>query len=203
MYVIGLTGGIGSGKSTVAATFANLGAGVIDTDAISREITQPGLPATKAIEKHFGNQVINPDGTLDRNAIKQHIFNDPDERNWLEELLHPLIKAELKRQIDELETPYCIAVIPLLFEVEFYESINRILVIDVTEETQIERTMKRDGVSREVVIKILQAQAKRKDRIARAHDIIINDGSTEDVIAQVEQLHHKYLKLAASDKKHI
>lgn len=197
MFVVGLTGGIGSGKSVVANAFANLGIPIIDADQAARDVTQPGMPATKTIEKHFGNSMINPDGSLDRGALRQRVFSHPNDRQWLERLLHPLIREHMQAQIDQLEAPYCIAVIPLLLEAEFYHFVNRILVVDVPEETQIERVMARDNLSHEHVIHILKAQAKRTDRTAKAHDIIHNDGQLEDIRPQVEALHEKYLKLAA------
>lgn len=197
MFVVGLTGGIGSGKSFIANYFANLGVPIIDADVIAHDITAPGQPAAKTIETHFGNSVINPDGSLDRTALRQIIFNDPDQRQWLEELLHPLIIDEMKLQIGKLESSYCIAIIPLLFEVKVNHFINRILVIDTTEALQVERTMARDNINKEAVLKILQAQVKRIERTEQAHDIICNDGQPDDVSQQVTKLHQQYLKMAA------
>jgi dephospho-CoA kinase len=137
MLVVGLTGGIGSGKSTVANMFAALGVSVIDADVISREITQSGKPAFNSIIKHFGERLILPDGKLDRSQLRDIIFEDPKQRLWLENLTHPLIRDEMSRQIKNITAPYCIAVIPLLLEVEFYSFINRILVVDASEQKQI------------------------------------------------------------------
>lgn len=196
MLVIGLTGGIGSGKSTVADCFSKLGVPVIDADVVAREVTMPGMAATKQIEEHFGPDVLQADGSLDRAALRRYIFNDPDQRQWLEELLHPLIKAEIKHQISQIKAPYCIAVIPLLFEVDYYHFVNRTLVVDATEETQLQRAMSRDNASREAALKILLAQAKRDERLEKAHDVIHNDGKLEELMPQVEKLHEKYLEMA-------
>ncbi len=200
MFVVGLTGGIGSGKSFIAGLFANLGVPIIDADVVARDITMPGFPAAKKIEEHFGNTVINPDGSLDRQALRRIIFDDPDQRQWLEELLHPIIKEEIQLQVSKLESTYCIAVIPLLLEVEFDSLVHRVLVIDTTEELQIERTMARDNMTQDMVLKILHAQAKRKERTDRAHDIIHNIGLPEDTSHQVSALHQKYLKMAAENR---
>jgi len=196
MLVIGLTGGIGSGKSTVAKLFADLGVPIIDADVISRELTQPDQQAFTSIVKHFGNEIVLTDGTLDRAKLRTIIFDHSKERQWLENLLHPLIRNEMADQIKKQTKPYCIAVIPLLLEVEFYAFINRILVIDAPEHIQIERVMSRDNAAKEHVEAILKSQATRHDRIVRAHDIILNDGVMTDLAAQVEKLHEKYLQMS-------
>lgn len=196
MFVVGMTGGIGSGKSVVARMFAELDIPIIDADIIAREITEPGKDATKAIEKHFGTSVINPDGSLDRSALRRQIFDNTDQRQWLEDLLHPLIKLEMQTQISSLDAPYCVAVIPLLLEVEFYSLINRILVVDTTEKLQIERAAARDNMSREDALKIIHAQAKREARIKKAHDVIRNTGTLDELRQQVLDLHKRYLQMA-------
>jgi len=195
MLVVGLTGGIGSGKSLVASLFAEHHVPIIDTDVISRTLTQPKMPAFLSIVKHFGKGILQADGTLDRTQLSRIIFSDTEQRLWLEHLLHPLIQDEMEKQINALSAPYCIAIIPLLFEVEFYSIINRILVVDTPELLQIERVMSRDRVPRSHVEAILKSQAKRQDRVARAQDVILNDGQVSELIPQVEKLHEMYLGL--------
>jgi dephospho-CoA kinase len=195
MLVIGLTGGIGSGKSTVADLFADLGVPIIDADAKAREVTQPDKPAFLNIVKHFGDDILLSNGTLDRAKLRNIIFSDSKERLWLENLLHPLIREEMQHEINHLTGPYCIAVIPLLLEVEFYSFINRILVVDASLDAQIVRVMTRDKMNKLAVEAILKTQATRVDRKARAQDIIINDGTLADLIPQVEKLHEKYSKM--------
>lgn len=195
MLVVGLTGGIGSGKSTVAKLFAERGAAIIDADIVAREVTMKDKPAFKKIISHFGSDVLLSDGNLDRSKLRQIIFDDPNERLWLEQLLHPLIKDEMKQQITKMTAPYCIAVIPLLLEVEFFSFINRILVVDTPESEQMRRVMLRDNISESEVEAILHSQASRQDRRAKAQDIIMNDGVLEDLLPQIDKLHEKYLSL--------
>lgn len=196
MLIIGLTGGIGSGKSAVATLFAERGVPIIDTDIIARDLTQAGKAAFQRIIEHFGNSILLENGSLDRAKLRMIIFSNPKQRLWLERLLHPLIQKEMEQEISQLSSPYCIAVVPLLFEVEFYSIINRILVVDTPEHMQIERVMSRDKISQEHVEKILKTQANREDRLARAQDIIINDGHLADLIPQVDKLHQMYLKMS-------
>lgn len=201
MLVIGLTGGIGSGKSVVADCFSKLGTPIMDADIVARDVTMPNMPATKLIADHFGPDVLQADGSLNRSALRQYIFNDPDQRQWLEELLHPLILQEIQRQISEVNAPYCIAVIPLLFEVDYHHLVNRTLLVDASEETQLQRTTARDNITRETAMKMLLAQAKRNDRLKKAHDVIHNDGKLEELMPQVKCLHEKYLEMAFHCKK--
>lgn len=195
MLVIGLTGGIGSGKSTVAKLFSERGIPIIDADIVAREVTQPNKPAFKEIALHFGDEILH-NGSLDRGKLRKIIFENAKQRRWLEELLHPIIRKEMEQEIKSFNTPYCIAVIPLLLEVEFYFFINRILVVDTSPELQIKRIMSRDKTSKSEVETILKTQATREARIAKAHDLIINDGKLEDLAQQVAKLHEKYLELA-------
>ena len=197
MLVIGLTGGIGSGKSSVARLFAERGIPIIDTDLIARDVTQPNKPAFQRIVEHFGKGILLEDGSLDRAKLRNIIFTHSKQRLWLEHLLHPLIRKEMEQQISHLSAPYCIAVVPLLLEVEFYSMINRILVVDAPESIQIERVMTRDKIPQNHVEAILKTQANRHDRLARAHDVIINDGILADLIPQVEKLHQLYLQMSA------
>lgn len=199
MLVVGLTGGIGAGKTLVASLFAKHGIPIIDADVIARELTQPKQPALLAIVQHFKEQLLLTDGTLDRAKLRKIIFNDPKQRHWLESLLHPLIRDEMVQQIKQVKMSYCIAIIPLLFEVEFYSFINRILVVDATENLQIERVLKRDNISKTELDAILKTQANRLDRVARAQDLITNNGSLEALNEQVEKLHEKYLAMSRND----
>lgn len=200
MLVIGLTGGIGSGKSTVANLFAELGATIIDTDQLARDVTQPGQPALKKIAKHFGPEILLPDNSLNRSALRKIIFADDKNRRWLENLLHPLIRQEMERLISSATSPYCIAVIPLLLETKPNPLIDRILVVDASEEQQIARAYNRDNVSRDDIAAIIKTQVSREHRIKAAHDVITNTGSLEELAHQVEKLHQLYLQEAKNKK---
>lgn len=196
MLVIGLTGGIGSGKSVVADLFAERDIPIIDADMIAREVTQSGSPALADIAEHFGSSVIQEDGTLNRTALRDKIFADADERIWLENLLHPLILQRIDEIIRSLKTPYCIVVIPLLFETGTQTLIDRTLLVDAPETEQVARVSRRDHVSIEHVQAIMQTQTTREQRRALADDVIVNDGSLADLEAQVDTLHEKYSKAA-------
>lgn len=188
MFVIGLTGGIGSGKSTVAELFAKKGVTVIDTDQLARDVMLSNQPAYDAIIHRFG--------TADRGELRKIVFANPDDRIWLEELLHPLIRRELKRQAETAQSPYCIAVIPLLFESTPNPLIQRVLVVDTTEELQLQRGMLRDNQSQSDIEAILKTQVSRETRLSKADDIIPNNGTPLDLIPHVDQLHQKYLAYA-------
>ncbi|MFZ2315398.1 MAG: dephospho-CoA kinase [Gammaproteobacteria bacterium] len=197
MLVIGLTGGIGSGKSTVADMFARYHVPIIDADVIAREVIEPGQPALLDIIDHFETPLLQDDGSINRDKLRDIIFTHPEERMWLENLLHPLIRAEMSKQIAALTHPYCIVVIPLLLEArDPYPFIHRILIVDTTEELQLERAAKRDNKSTESIQAILNSQIKRADRLAKAHDVILNDGKLEDLEQEVSILHKKYLELS-------
>jgi dephospho-CoA kinase len=195
MLIIGLTGGIGSGKSTVADLFAEYAVPIIDADVIAREVTEPSHPAFATIIDHFGKDLLLKNGLLDRAALRNLIFADTHQRDWLENLLHPLIRNEIEQRLKTLSAPYCIIVIPLLLEVKPYPFIDRILVIDAPEHKQIERVMSRDHVSKAHIEAILNTQIDRQHRLAQAHDIITNDGSLSDLKSQVEKWHQTYLKM--------
>jgi len=197
MYRIGLTGGIGSGKSTVAAKFRRLGVTVIDADDVARQVVEPGTDALRQIAAHFGKQVLQQDGSLDRARLRQLVFADETGRRWLEGLLHPLIRREIGTQLDQADSPYAILVSPLLVESGQSALVDRVLVIDVPVEVQIERTMKRDANSRDQVERIIAAQMPREERLAAADDIFDNAVAPEASDAAVERLHQQYLKLAA------
>ena len=196
--VIGLTGGIGSGKSTVADLFANYGIPIVDTDLIARDITERGSPVLQNIREKFGDEILNADGALKRKELREIIFKDSEKRQWLEELLHPLIRMEMRKQIDALDAPYCIAVIPLLFETPVNPIIDRVLVVDTTPELQIQRVAARDLHSVLQVEAIMQSQVKRESRLAGADDIIFNVEGPAYLVPQVENLHNSYLGMAAS-----
>jgi dephospho-CoA kinase len=196
MFIVGLTGGIGSGKTTVANLFAQKDIVIIDTDLISRQLTQTGTPALLAIYDYFGEEVIHPDGSFNRTALRKIIFTDSEKKRWLEHLLHPAIRNEMNQQALQATSPYCIAVIPLLMETEKNPIINRILVVDTTEEIQLTRAQVRDQSSKESIQAILDTQINRDERLKLADDIIHNSGSIAELIPQVDQLHKNYLLLA-------
>ncbi|MEW6590785.1 MAG: dephospho-CoA kinase [Pseudomonadota bacterium] len=198
MFVIGLTGGIGSGKSTVADRFAALGVPVIDTDVIARRLTERGGEALDAIRAAFGESVMQPDGSLDRAALRRRVFVDADARRRLEAILHPRIRRAVGQALAALETPYAIVVIPLLVETQGYRDVlDRVLVIDCPEALQVERVMARNGLSRAEVEAILAAQATRAERLAVADDVLPNTAAPDALGAAVDALHARYLALAA------
>lgn len=196
-YIVALTGGIGSGKSTVADAFSRLGIAIIDADIIARQVVEPHTPGLHAIAAHFGKSVINADGTLNRRLLREHIFSQPAEKAWLNALLHPMIHQETQRQIAGSTSPYVLWVVPLLVENQLQHKADRILVIDVSPETQLQRTMLRDNVSREHAEQILAAQATREARLAVADDVIDNDGAPDRIASDVARLHAQYLTYAA------
>lgn len=192
MLVIGLTGGIGSGKTTVANLFAKRGVPIIDADIIAREITSPGKPLHDVIIAHFQDKVTSKDGTLNRAKLRQEIFTNPDSKKWLEETLHPTIEAYLISALEKIEMPYCLLVIPLLIEVGSYPFIDRILVVDTSPKVQVDRVIKRDNARAEEVKAIIESQIDRNTRLTRAHDIVYNDGSLQELENQVIKLHKFY-----------
>ena len=193
--VIGLTGGIGSGKSTVARMFGALGVHWVDADDVARQVVEPGTQALIAIADHFGESILQDNGELDRAALRQKVFENPEQRRWLEGLLHPIIRQELIRQLspEDYNLPYVMLVSPLLLETNQHELVERIVVVDVPEETQINRTMARDGNSREQVERILAAQMPRAARREKADAIINNAQPLERVEASVHALHQRFL----------
>jgi dephospho-CoA kinase len=196
MYIIGLTGGIGSGKSAVAAQFRALGIRVVDADQAARAVVEPGTPALAAIAEHFGAGVIQADGSLDRAALRRRVFDDAGERRWLEQLLHPRIGEWLGAQLRSAPGPYAILESPLLFESSQHRMVRRTLLVDVPEEVQVARAASRDGNSAEQIRAIMAAQMSRAERRARADDCIDNSGPPEALAAQVAALHRTYVALA-------
>ena len=195
--IIGLTGGIGSGKSAAAARFGQAhGIHVVAADIKSRVVVETGRPALHQIVDRFGDAVLQADGSLNRAALRERVFEDADERRWLEQLLHPLIREEIIVDLASAESPYALLVSPLLVESGQYRMTERVLVVDVPEELQIARTTARDNVPEQQVRAILQAQAQREERLRHAHDVITNDQDLAALHAQVDALHQRYLNLA-------
>ncbi|MCL4184465.1 MAG: dephospho-CoA kinase [Burkholderiaceae bacterium] len=191
--LVGLTGGIGSGKSTVAAQFAARGAAVVDTDEIAHQLTAPGGAAIAAIRAEFGDAVIRADGALDRDAMRERAFGDPSVRRRLEAILHPMIRAESQRRLAAAQGPYAMLVVPLLVESgDRAGGVDRVLVIDCPVDVQIERVMRRSGLTRARVESILAAQATRAQRLAAADDVIDNSGEPAALGVQVDALHRRY-----------
>ncbi|MCU1798362.1 dephospho-CoA kinase [Pectobacterium polaris] len=197
-YIVALTGGIGSGKSTVADEFAKLGATIVDADIIARQVVEPGKPALDAIRLRFGDAMLNTDGSLNRAALRQRIFSSPEEKQWLNNLLHPLIHQETQARFQATSAPYILWVVPLLVENGLQQRAQRVLVVDVDKETQLARTLARDGINRQQAENILAAQATREQRLAYADDIIDNSRCPNELAPQVAKLHRQYLELAAS-----
>jgi dephospho-CoA kinase len=198
MLRVGLTGGIASGKTTVASLFAQRGAAVLDTDRIAREVVEPGKPALGALVNALGGGILDADGRLDRAVLRRRLFGDREERREIEAILHPAILGELERQSRAAPGPYQVFVIPLLVENRLETLVDRVLVVDCSEEQQVRRLMERDGESREVALRMLGAQASREQRLAAAHDVIDNGGDAADLPAQVAALDRKYRDLAAN-----
>jgi len=199
-WILGLTGGIGSGKSAAASHFGSLGVHLVDADQAARWVVEPGRPALTHIVDRFGEQILQDDGALDRAALRARIFQAPEERQWLEQLLHPLIREEIRNVLDEARSPYAILVSPLLVESAAQRQMaRRVLVVDVPEQVQIERTVQRDSVAEEQVRAILQAQASREERLRHAHDVLVdvlvNDRDLAWLQREVERLHEFYLTL--------
>lgn len=196
MFVVGLTGGIGSGKSAVSRLLERQGIAVIDADRVARDVVEPGEPALNEIAGHFGPGILNEDGRLDRARLRGIVFADADARRWLEALLHPLIRARIEHHIRTAESPYCMLVSPLLLETGQLELVDHVVVVDVSEETQIERTVARDDNSREQVERIMAAQIDRRSRLAGADSIIDNSGTPAALSEATLKLHQTLLELA-------
>jgi dephospho-CoA kinase len=195
MTVIGLTGGIGSGKSTVARLFGALGVHWVDADDVAREVVEPGTPALERIAEHFGPDILLPDGGLDRAALRRIVFDAPEERAWLEALLHPVIREELMQQLhpDNYALPYVLLVSPLLLETDQHELVDKVVVVDVPVDVQIQRTMARDANSKDQVERIIAAQISREQRLQKADKVVDNSLPLASVEHQVEELHQGFL----------
>jgi dephospho-CoA kinase len=192
-----LTGGIGSGKSTVASKFQELGVPIIDSDVISRDIVKPEETCFKAIIYEFGSELLTNKGTLDRDKLRNIIFNDEAAKKKLEEILHPPIYQEIEKQVSKVDYPYCLIVIPLLIETKAMDCFDRILVVEVSENKQVERASHRDKTSAEDIEKIIKSQASNEQRLKYADDVINNDLTIEELNEAVLALHEKYLKLSS------
>ena len=193
--IIGLTGGIGSGKSAVSDRFAALGIKIVDADIASRVVVEPGKPALTEIMSHFGAEILQADGGLNRALLREKIFATPAERKWLETLLHPLINEYIFTELAQAQSAYAILANPLLFETQQDKACDRVLVIDVPVELQISRTTARDNNSESQVRAIIDAQISREDRLARANDVIVNDQTLAHLDTETMRLHEQYLEM--------
>lgn len=201
-YVVGLTGGIASGKSAAGQRFIELGITVVDADVVAREIVSPGQPALAAIAAHFGPDILQADGTLDRARLRSVVFAEPAQRRALEAITHPAIRAQLQRQCLEAAGAYAVAAIPLLAEAgrAAYPWLQRVLLIDVPVEVQHARLMQRDGTDGALATRMIEAQASRAARLAIADDVIVNDGTPAALVAAVDALHVRYMALAGGSR---
>ena len=197
MFRVGLTGGIASGKTIVANFFAALGAGIVDTDRVARDVVAPGQPGLEAVRQAFGADVISASGDLDRRAMRAVIFSEPVARRKLESLLHPLIRARTLDELQRLRTPYAVVVVPLLVETGFGRLVDRVAVVDCPGDIRLGRLMARDGLDRNQAESMMSAQANRQARLAAADDIIDNGGTRESTRLRVQKLHKRYTRLSA------
>lgn len=199
MLIVGLTGGIGSGKSTVTRCFSELGVPVLDADDIAREVVAPGQPALEEISRAFGPSVIDDQGRLRRDRLRRIVFSDPAQRRRLEHILHPRIRDLMGQRLARLTAPYCVISIPLLVETGQQDMVHRILVIDTPEALQYERIRRRDGASDAEIAAIIASQAGREERLAAADDVIVNDGDVDKLKQAVRRLHQHYSERAAHE----
>lgn len=199
-YVVGLTGGIGSGKSTIAKLFAELGVPVIDADVVARQVVEKGSPLLQQIVAHFGTEMLLANGELNRAALREKVFNHETEKQWLNQLLHPAIRTEMLNQLAQQRVSYCIFMVPLLIENKLTALCQRVLVVDVSEQTQLTRASQRDNNQLALIKNIMQSQVSRLERLQHADDVINNDADLSESLPQLKQkvldLHHHYLQLA-------
>jgi len=196
-YIVGLTGGIGSGKTTVANMFAELNVAIVDADIVAREVVAPGSPSLAEIAQHFGPEFIDDNDELNRTLLRTRIFNHPEDKAWLNQLLHPLIRQNLLAQAKQAPGVYCLLVAPLLVENKLHTLVDRVLVVDVSEATQLKRTLKRDTSSAQEIKLIIDSQASRQQRLEVADDVLLNE--SENLVQtqkQVAEIHEKYLQIA-------
>ncbi|MEJ6520792.1 dephospho-CoA kinase [Shewanella bicestrii] len=201
-FVVGLTGGIGSGKTTVANLFAEEGVDLVDADIVAREVVAKGSKGLEAIIAHFGTEILTEAGELDRAKLRQQVFSNEQERQWLNQLLHPMIRQEMLSQVENATSDYVIMVVPLLFENGLDRLVNRTLVVDISPELQVSRTVKRDNVDATQVNNIINSQCSRNDKLARADDIIDNQGEISKLKQEVQALHQRYLQLSGNHDAH-
>ncbi|MCH7381442.1 MULTISPECIES: dephospho-CoA kinase [Acinetobacter] len=193
-FILGITGGIGSGKSAATQWFESQGIAVVDADIVAREVVEPGQPTLKSIQDAFGDWVLLEDGSLDRRALREHIFQFPEARQNLENITHPAIRQSIIQQLQQAESPYVILVSPLLFETNQHELVQHTLLVDADEQTQLQRASQRDGQSEEQIRKIIAAQMSRTQKQQLADDIVLNDGLLEHLHQQLKPLHFNYLQ---------
>ena len=196
MLIIGLTGGIGSGKSAASEHFERMGIIVVDADIVAREVVEPGCPALAKIASHFGDDILLASGSLDRPRLRQLIFKSKEQKIWLESLLHPIIRDEIIHQLKTSTSPYTLLVSPLLFETKQHELVNRSLLIDAPKALQIERASQRDDVTRNQIETIIASQMTRECKIEKADDTILNDNDLGALQQEVERYHTHYLELS-------
>ncbi|RIH70155.1 dephospho-CoA kinase [Vibrio splendidus] len=198
--IIGLSGGIASGKTTVANLFnEHFNIDIVDADIVAREVVAVGSDGLKQITDHFGEAILLEDGALNRSKLRELIFSDPTEKQWLNDLLHPMIRNKIDSDLSKVTSPYGLLVAPLLVENQMQSMADRVLIVDVPTEVQIERTMSRDNVSREQVVSILKSQASREQRLAVADDVIKNHTKNQELLPQITDLHQKYLAISTVD----
>ncbi|HFQ5375284.1 TPA: dephospho-CoA kinase [Vibrio vulnificus] len=199
--VIGLTGGIASGKTTVANLFQqHFAIDIVDADIVARQVVAPGNAGLAAIVDHFGADILTREGELDRGQLRQRIFAHAEEKQWLNALLHPMIRRKMIEDLAQVSSPYALLVVPLLVENQLQTLCDRVLVVDVEEKTQLQRTMDRDGVDEQQVRAILKAQASRHERLALADDVIKNESKDQDLLQQITDLHQKYLAMSKQNR---
>ena len=195
-FVVGLTGGIGSGKSAATDIFASLGIDIVDADEVARDVVAVGSQGLLQIAEHFGEHILLEDGSLDRVALREKVFANPDEKTWLNGLLHPLIRSRMQQLIMESTSPYCILSVPLLVENKLTEMCNQVVVVDCPEALQLERALKRDGSAEATIKSIMASQATREERLSAADDVLDNSTSLNALSSQVKALHNKLLGLS-------
>ena len=200
-FIVGLTGGIGSGKTLVSDLFAERGIDVIDADIIAREVVEPGEPALQAIIDKFGSGIVDDNQQLNRTALRQKVFSDPALKEWLNQLLHPLIRQRMMQQTRDAQSPYCILAVPLLVENAMTSMVDSVLVVDVEESLQMQRASSRDQQDQEQIRKIMAAQASRSQRLAVADEVIDNNGSVSETTTQVNRLNDFYLETVKRQAK--
>lgn len=200
MLRVGLTGGIGSGKSTIASLFAMRGVPIIDTDEIARNLTEPGQEAFNEIVRFFGDTILDDARRIDRDKLRERVFDNPEDRQHLENILHPRIRAIVREKLASLEAPYVIVVVPLLVESGFTDLVDRVLVVDAFENVQIERTAARTGLSEPEIRKIMATQASRVQRLQLANDVIENNADRKHLGNEVERMHQWYQSLATTTR---
>ena len=199
--IIGLTGGIASGKTTIANLFQeHFSIDIVDADIIARQVVDIGTPGLSAVIEHFGENILQDGGHLNRGALRERVFTNPEEKQWLNATLHPLINQKMTEQLKQVRSPYGLLVVPLLIENQLQSMVDRVLVVDVDEQTQISRTMARDKVNEQQARAILAAQATRAERLAIADDVIKNEAKNQQLLQQITELHQKYLAMSCTNR---